>query len=351
MRHVPVAAAKAPLFIIGSPRSGTTFLTKMVNHFLDFHVSRDAGVFLRFHRMLSHYGDLRVPGNMHRLVGDMYADFFFRQRLIDRGLTLTADELCAGLTDWTYAGVVEHILMATARTHGKTGWGNKKPSYALSLVEVNEVFPRAKFVHIIRDGHDVALSMRKAVDSLFERNWYFAARDWQEHVLNARRMGQALGPCRYMEVTYERVCSDPAAVFDSILAFVDSPEEERRKVVAIGTGIRQEVKADNCYKWRSEVPLFAQRVIERTAGATLVELGYNVAFPHLVGKPVPLPSLVWFHVDRMGRKIFSRRLLKTFRYRFEQWRTRTRVVALRRPTWSGASLSRSIWGNRVSPMS
>ena len=39
---VPAGSALAPLLIMGSPRSGTTFLAHMVNRFLDIHICRNA---------------------------------------------------------------------------------------------------------------------------------------------------------------------------------------------------------------------------------------------------------------------------------------------------------------------
>src|SRR5688572_9195843 len=88
--QAPTGSARpaAPLMIVGSPRSGTTFLARSINRFLDIHIARDAGVFLRFSRVLPAYGDLSNPGILRRLIDDLYKDAMFRTRFLERGLTL-----------------------------------------------------------------------------------------------------------------------------------------------------------------------------------------------------------------------------------------------------------------------
>ncbi len=323
--------AKSPLFIIGSPRSGTTFLTRMVNRFLDIHVARDAGVFLRYYRMLPRYGDLSTRSNMLRLVEDLYQDYFFRSRFLERGLTLRADELCDSLPMPTFQCLVDHILMETARTHGKSGWGNKKPSYSMYGEEVDAIFPTAKFVHIIRDGRDVALSMRNATHLLLEQNWYFAARDWREHVLQGRAFGQRLGSERYLEVLYENLLRDPAGVFRQMLNFLGASNDELQALDTIATQIRAVMKQDNSQKWRSRIPAADQRVIERAAGDLLKELDYPLIYPEAHGQAFSTLELAGFQVDRLYRRLFTRSLRKTFTFKFQEALSSGRALR-RRPT-------------------
>jgi len=51
----PAHNTLSPLLIMGSPRSGTTFLANMVNRFFDIRLNRDNGSLLRFYGLLSHY--------------------------------------------------------------------------------------------------------------------------------------------------------------------------------------------------------------------------------------------------------------------------------------------------------
>lgn len=63
-----------------------------------------------------------------------------------------------------------------------------------------EVFPEARFLHVIRDGRDVALFMRDQEWS--PRTVVFTARFWSERVEAGRSLGRTLGPDRYREIHY-----------------------------------------------------------------------------------------------------------------------------------------------------
>jgi hypothetical protein len=302
----PERSLGSPLLIVGSPRSGTTFLTRMINRFLDIHVARDAGVFLRFHRVLGAYEPMTAAVNMRRLIDHLYRDKIFHVRFLERGLTLSQAELYDALSDYSFPSLVRQVFVETARTHGKAYWGNKKPSYALHLAETEAVFPGAKVVHIVRDGRDVVLSMRRASHMLVEKNWYFAASDWKEHVLLARQAGQQLGPGRYLEIRYETLLAQPIEVFRTLLQFLDTGRDAQAQLENVRAGITAKIRADNHGKWRMQMPPKAVRIVERVAGDLLGELGYDLTFPDVAGRGFNPMHVVLFYIDRAVRNIFMR---------------------------------------------
>ncbi len=58
--------------------------------------------------------------------------------------------------------LLHHCLRLRLHKKGKPCWGDKTPRYVLENPWLSEAFPKAKFVHIILDGRDVAASMIKA---------------------------------------------------------------------------------------------------------------------------------------------------------------------------------------------
>ena len=329
-------AAATPLMIVGSPRSGTTFLTRMINRFLDIHVARDAGIFLRFQRELPAYGPLEVEANMRRLIDHLYRDTIFQTRFVERGLRLSQSELWEAVTDRTFTGLVRQVFVETARSHGKRFWGNKKPSYALHLAETEAIFPGAKVVHIVRDGRDVVLSMRNASHLLVEKNWYFAARDWRDHVLLARRAGQQLGSGRYLEIKYEELLRDPVEVFRTLLRFLNTGADAEAQLEAVRSGIRAKVRADNHGKWRTRMPARAVRTVERVAGDLLADMGYDLQFPEAAGRRFNPLQIGLFSVDRAVRNIFMRDFRKLVKAHLNEVTSSTRARLgsrrARRPT-------------------
>ena len=307
-----------PLLIMGSPRSGTTFLSQMVNRFFDIHISRDNGTLLRFHRILRNYEPLSADANLKRLIRDLYSDHFFTARIRQRGMGLSEEELFARVRVRTYAGLIEAIFQANAEHHGKRAWGYKRASFGrVEGHHIDDLFSQARFVHIIRDARDVVLSMRHTPKVLLERSWHFAAVDWVSHVETGRRIGAGLGPERYLEVRYEALMAKPAETLTTIFEFAGpGPDGAAR-----GSRMREEIpgliKANNVEKWRTTMPADALRLVERVAGPLLMTLGYPVVHPEVAGQPIGSAELAWLRLDRVARNLFTRNIPMMIRYRLE----------------------------------
>jgi hypothetical protein len=307
-----------PLLIMGSPRSGTTFLSQMVNRFFDFHISRDNGTLLRFHRLLRHYEPLSDDANLRRLIRDLYQDHFFTSRIRERGMGLSEEELFRRVRTRTYGGLIEAVFQANAEQHGKRNWGYKRASFGrVKGNYIDDLFPDARFVHIIRDARDVVLSMRNTPKVLLERSWHFAAADWVSHVETGRRLGLALGPDRYLEVRYETLMADPVGTLLAIFEFAGTGPDGEVRADRIRGEIGNLVKGNNVEKWRRIMPPAALRQVERVAGPYLLDLGYPVVNHDVAGQPVAAPELAWLYVDRIARNLFTRNIAMMIRYRLE----------------------------------
>jgi hypothetical protein len=119
----------------------------------------------------------------------------------------------------TVADAVRIVFGVFATGEGKLLYGDKTPGYIVQLPALASMFPEARFVHLIRDGRDVALSY-------IERPWGpstvgEAALYWRSRVGRGRAAGLALGPERYFEASYEGLVDDPEAEVRKICDFLD----------------------------------------------------------------------------------------------------------------------------------
>ena len=96
--------------------------------------------------------------------------------------------------------------------------GDKTPLYCRELNSIRRVLPEARFIHIIRDGRDAALSLR--------RMWFSPSQDietlaayWSKNIRSARRAG--LGRPDYLEVRYEDLILNTQRVLERICEFLD----------------------------------------------------------------------------------------------------------------------------------
>ncbi len=104
-----------------------------------------------------------------------------------------------------------------AEQHGKSRWGDKSPSYVRRMRRVHAVLPEARFVHLIRDGRDVALSqleVHHGADEVTE-----AAGEWVAGIEKARRASRRVGG--YLELRYEDLVSDAEPLLRRVCELTD----------------------------------------------------------------------------------------------------------------------------------
>jgi hypothetical protein len=184
--------AATPIFVIGSPRSGTT----LVRLILDAHPHISCGEETHFLRDLE-----AIVGRDWKLV---------------RTYGLSRAWWLARIRELYDAFQAEVLQRA-----GKARWAEKDPTYTLHLPFIEELFPDAVYVHLLRDGHDVVASFR---DRWGYRSAGRAARsEWGRYVSAARALQRRLPPERFLELRYEALVGDPEAEARRLFAFLGEP--------------------------------------------------------------------------------------------------------------------------------
>ena len=118
-----------------------------------------------------------------------------------------------------YADAVRSVYVAYAASHDADRYGDKTPPFVLHMELLAGLFPETRFVHVDRDGRDVARSLVQtsfAADRLAR-----AAEVWQRRVTAGRASGVRLGPERHLEIRYESLVGEPAATLHSVCTFLE----------------------------------------------------------------------------------------------------------------------------------
>ena len=285
-----------PLFIVGCPRSGTTLMLRLIRDYLDFGFGRDDGRFVRFKHLLDRYGDLSHPENFGRLIQDIFADDDFRQRF--EGLVLDSEKIRAALERPIYSEIVRHIYATFALMQGKSRWGGKTPCYVFHMDELLDLFPDVKFIHVVRDGRDVALSLFRMPWGA-PRNCYIAAKYWKERVDAAQTYGHSLGEERYMEIKYEHLLTDSVSVFQKLLGFVCFEGDHDQVIKRFRERAPTTIRQDNFNKWKTGLSASEIQVFEQIAGDKLQVLGYEVWNEDVIGKPVRPDKAAYYHFHNL----------------------------------------------------
>jgi hypothetical protein len=156
---------------------------------------------------------------------------------------------------------------------GHTHAAERTPWHVYHLPLIAEVYPDARFVHIIRDGRDSARSI--VAQPWGPDNVKEAAEEWRSSVAAGRAAAADLGE-RLLEVRYEEVLADPAAAIPRIYAHhgLEGGLDEALEAAGAKANIGRHDKRVGSGKWREGWGRRDVRDFERVAGDQLRELGY-----------------------------------------------------------------------------
>lgn len=293
---------RPPVVAFNKSHSGSRLLAQLLH---------DAGIAMGA-RINESWDSLDVLEVVEYLVTNYYPDYSPLWRP-----DLPPDEHLQALLAHAFA---RHRMRLDAGAH----WGWKLCETAYILPVIDYCFPGARFVHLIRDGRDVAFSDHRGPDSPFWRKICFntdrvhaafglrlsaPAYRRRTHVYNALhwvnsvRVGRDFGAMlreRYIEVRYEDLCTDFVATSSRVLRAVDAPRVE--EAVA---RLRGAVSTKAIGKFRT-MPARTLRQVVAIEKPLLLELGYLERDPASQSAGFQLGSALDRVWDRCRRTLASR---------------------------------------------
>jgi Sulfotransferase family len=271
------------VFVLGSPRSGTTLLYHMLLSAGNFAIYRAESEAL--HLLEPRFGNLCVERNKRRLMQAWLKTRLFAATGLDAApLQERVMAECHNGGDF-----LRIVMEETARRQGVARWAECTPDHLLYLPRIKQTIPEALVIHIIRDGRDVALSMerqnypRKLPWDMKSRRMA-AGLYWEWMVRKGREHGRELGP-DYIEVHYEDLVTRPQFVLDQLSAFVGQVlDYEQIQRVGIGsvsqpnTSFKAEAVGEGFSpvgRWKKHFTPGELTMFEDLLGDALPEFGYT----------------------------------------------------------------------------
>ena len=279
-----MSAAQPPVFIVGVHRSGTTLLRYMLNSSPRIFIPPESDFIPRFFRQrpTKELSEKRIAS----ILNTIFAHYrFAKEWQGDPPLIQSFTQQMNGRTPEAF---LDTLYRSYAAQYGAARWGDKTPIYASYVDLIHQIFPKAQFVHIIRDGRDVALSM---LDKWGKReihiDIYFAARNWVRRIRQAQASGARLGSDLYYELRYEALVENPEAELHPLCKFLGEPFfSDMARPHLLGRAhvkegdfhapLRRPPSTTRIGRWKQEMSIEDQRLVQRLAGELLTELGYTV---------------------------------------------------------------------------
>jgi hypothetical protein len=176
--------------------------------------------------------------------------------------------------------VIDAVFRLPSEGSRKHRWGDKTPEYIQEIDRLHALFPKAQFIHLIRDGRDVCLSLTlyKYRNGVLSQN----AKYWADYVAAGIASGRRLPKGLYLEIAYEDVVINTEQTLKKVCRFLNVPfspkmtkfyENATNNIASWETGHHYKTfrppAPDDVHRWRREMKTLDLITFEAVAGRTL----------------------------------------------------------------------------------
>lgn len=186
----------------------------------------------------------------------------------------------------SFHGAFRATMVAWIENEKKRRWGEKTPHNILFWRDIAKNIPASKFIHIVRDGRDVALSWKKV--RFGPEHFYKLANLWRSYIREVEKMKSILKSSRVLEVKYEKILAKPKVEIKNMCRFLGEefssnmlkfynkkekyPTDKRNE-----KNLSRPLLRSNMNKWKTQVGSRNLRIFEAVAGEMLKRYGYELS--------------------------------------------------------------------------
>jgi hypothetical protein len=207
-----------PIFVVGSPRSGTSILTWCLGQHPNIFPVPES----------NWMGQFAINAAIGYEVGSARGD-----RSLLSGMDIGREEFFANFGRSINDLILNHRLdlerkrkITRPPTEPKTRWVDGTPEYSLHIYALRNLFPEAVFIHLLRDVRDVVRSMlnfHRVAGTHLVQNEEQAYKYWLRMVKACVQAERAYGSEVVRRLSYAALIDNPEGAIRSLLEFVREP--------------------------------------------------------------------------------------------------------------------------------
>lgn len=279
-------------FVLGNPRSGTSLFRSLLNAHPFVIIPPECGFILWL------APQWRSAAWDDPAVVRGFASAVCRSRKFETWHVAEADLVAAlersPIND--YRTAVERVILAYAQSRGRTPriWGDKNNYYVAEVSGLLELYPHARYLHIVRDPRDVACSYqelgRRSITSdyrpVLEQDVRAIAEEWRRN--NERVLVALADHPGYLRIRYEDLVQEVNVQMDRALRHLDvDPEgvvgadmhlralDEPAEFMQWKEKLSAPVDDASVGRYRTELTEQEQQAMVEVAGGLMREFGYH----------------------------------------------------------------------------
>lgn len=279
LREVPL--------LVGAERSGTTLLRLM----LKGHPA------ISWQREFELSVDMVTDGGAFPELGAYY-DFLSTSRVF-QGEKYEVDR------SLSYPELIDSFLVQCRERDGKPVVGATCHRHFDRLLHI---WPDAKFIHLVRDGRDVA---RSAIVMGMTGNFWCGTKRWEEAEKTWEKVKTIVPESRRLEVKYEDLILHPAEHLTRICGFIGLEYDPAMENFHVGTTY-EKPDPKLTYQWKKKLSPRDLQICEASVGDLLVDRGYELSGqPRIHVGPLREQMFVWqdrWYRRRVGIRAYGWRI-------------------------------------------
>ncbi len=249
-----------PIFIVGAERSGSTLFRLMLDHHPAIAVCPE------FEYVVDPLVGLDQWPDLEQVTRALKSNWIFQEQNLRIDETLSYPDLARFFLDQVRQRRGADIVAAVVHRH---------------FDQLDRIWPKARYLHIVRDPRDVA---RSVVAMGWAGNvWHGSAR-WVQVERTWDRMRRSLQADRFTEVKQEQLIADPRAVLTRVCDFIGTAFTESMLSYPAHTTYGAPDPA-LIGQWQTKLSPRQVSLVEAAAGNMLATRGYEPS-----GRPAPRPS-------------------------------------------------------------
>lgn len=198
--------------VIGTQRSGTNLLRVILNQFPEISAPHPPHLLKNFYPFLKYYGDLTVESNFHNLVKDVIE--WIRLNPVSWDIEFELEDVVNLCQSNTLLDVFRAINLLKAKSERAVYWCCKSTFNLNYYEEFEKTGFEPIYIHLVRDGRDVALSFKKA--PVGDKHIYQLANNWKNDQIKVDKIKNVIPADRFLTIKYEDLIHHPEEVVKHI---------------------------------------------------------------------------------------------------------------------------------------
>ncbi|MDG1707183.1 MAG: sulfotransferase, partial [Emcibacteraceae bacterium] len=282
-----------PFFIMGCGRSGNTLLRSMLIAGEEVVIPPESYVWPRVIRKFVTYKHLPWDELCSIIIGEFeaYREFYTWNCNL---ATVHLEARSLAHNKRSLAGILDVLYRGYTTQTGQSGlrWGDKTPINTIYSNKIYKLFPRAHYIHIIRDPRDVVCSYLEAAkknEYISVKNIEEAAIFWKASVNSMIELKKNNKSAKVIEIKYEELVSNPVDTLKAICEFLninylDALLEFWKKVDKLGdvnyhqhhANISSSINTKSMGKWKNILTEVDCEKLSELIGPLANSYGYDV---------------------------------------------------------------------------